>query len=85
MPVIGLVAMGIAVLTWRTWPHPFVDFGREVYTAWQLSEGKTLYRDVAYFNGPLSPAFNAMVFKVFGASLSALFFSNAAVLFALIL
>ena len=34
---------------------------RIINGAWQLSEGAVLYRDIAYFNGPLSPYFNAMV------------------------
>ena len=52
-----LLAATIAMLwwTWFKWPDPVVDFGRELYTAWQISEGKVLYRDIAYFNGPLSP------------------------------
>lgn len=56
-----MLAMG-----WRRWPDLLVDYGREVYTAWQLAEGAALYRDVAYFNGPLSPYFNALVFRVTG-------------------
>ena len=38
--------------TWRTWPDPLVDYGREAYLAWQVAKGKTLYVDVAHFNGP---------------------------------
>ena len=26
---------------------------------WQLAQGKVLYRDIAYLNGPLSPYFNS--------------------------
>ena len=46
--------------TWRKWPDVLPDFGRELYAAWQLSAGKTLYTDVAYFKGPLSPFLNAL-------------------------
>jgi hypothetical protein len=46
--------------TWRKWPDVLPDFGRELYAAWQLSAGKTLYTDVAYFKGPLSPYLNAL-------------------------
>src|SRR3954464_614934 len=76
-----LIGLGIVLLTltamlaftWRTWPEPVIDFGRELYVPWQLSEGKVLYRDiVSYFNGPLSPYLHAAIFKVFGVSLQTL-------------
>jgi len=63
-PIVIAVA-GVAMLahTWRTWPDPLVDFGRELYLAWQVSMGRTLYVDVAHFNGPLSVYLNALVFR----------------------
>ena len=62
--------------TWRRWPDVLVDFGRELYVPWRLANGAVLYRDVAYFNGPLSPYLNALLFRVFGASVSTLVFAN---------
>ena len=32
--------------TWRTWPDVLVDFGQQIYTAWRLSQGDVLYRDL---------------------------------------
>ena len=55
-------------LGWRRWTHVIVDFGRELYVPWRLSIGEVLYRDVAYFNGPLSPYFNSLVWRYLGAS-----------------
>jgi hypothetical protein len=69
--------------TWGTWPDPIVDFGRELYVPWQLTQGKILYRDIAYFNGPLSPYFNAAVFEIFGVSLRSLEIVNIILLAAL--
>jgi hypothetical protein len=66
--------------TWGTWPDVLVDFGGEIHVAWRLSEGDVLYRDLAYFTGPLSPYWNALVFRVFGASLRALVAANLVVL-----
>ncbi len=66
--------------TWGSWPDAFIDFGREVYNAWRISEGEVLYRDLAYFNGPLSPYFNASVFYILGANLRTLFITNLALL-----
>ena len=76
-PVVIAVA-GIAMLgwTWRTWPDVLVDFGRELYVPWQLAAGQVLYRDVAYFNGPFSPYWNAFWFRLFGVSLTTLIVSN---------
>jgi hypothetical protein len=67
------------LLTWRswgTWPDPLIDFGRELYVPWRMSEGDVLYRDLAYFNGPVSPAINALWFWLFGASLHTLVVAN---------
>lgn len=57
-----------------------MDFGRELYVAWRVSEGDVLHRDVASFYGPLSPYFNGALFRVFGASLRTLVFANLALL-----
>ncbi len=64
------------VWTWGTWPQLLVDFGRELYVAWRLAEGDVLYRDIAYFNGPLSPHLNALWFRVAGPSLRNLVILN---------
>lgn len=72
-------AMAFVVMfawTYRTWPDPVVDFGREVYLPWRITEGEGLYRDLAHFSGPVSPTFNAVLFKLFGTSLSTIFFAN---------
>ena len=67
IPVItGLVA---AYVGWLKWPDVLVDFGRELYVPWVLSKGHVLYVDVEYWNGPLSPYINALLFKLFGPSI----------------
>jgi hypothetical protein len=82
--LIALAFIALFLHTWLKWPDPLVDFGIQLYTPWQLSQGKVLYRDVASLYGPLSSYFNAALFKLFGASLLTLVFANAA-LFALLL
>ncbi|MES9956130.1 MAG: hypothetical protein ABW086_03685 [Sedimenticola sp.] len=62
--------------SWNAWPDIIVDFGRELYVPWQLLNGDTLYTDIAYLSGPLSAYFNALLFSVFGVSISVLAFSN---------
>lgn len=66
--------------TWMGWCDPIVDFGRELYVPWRLGQGAVLYRDIAYFNGPLSPYFNALIFKLFGPSLHVLMTTNLVLL-----
>jgi Dolichyl-phosphate-mannose-protein mannosyltransferase len=66
--------------SWRKWPDPLVDFGRELYVPWQLTRGKVLSRDIASLFGPLSPYLNALWFRLFGVSLTTLAFANLALL-----
>ncbi len=76
-PTIVCVAfVALLIWTWRKLPDPLIDFGRELYVPWQLAEGESLYRDIAYFNGPLSPTFNAAVVRLFGVSFSTLLWTN---------
>src|SRR5438270_170454 len=83
--IVALCLVAMLGFTWRTWPEPVIDFGRELYVPWQLSQGKVLYRDIAYFNGPFSPYFNALIFKVFGAGLMTLVVVNIAILIGIVL
>jgi hypothetical protein len=73
------VAAGLVAWSWGTWVDPIVDSGRELYVAWRLSLGDLLYRDIAYFNGPLSPHWNALWFKLLGPSIALLTVINGAI------
>jgi Dolichyl-phosphate-mannose-protein mannosyltransferase len=77
--VVAATALAMGVWTWNTWPDPVADFGKELYIAWQLSLGQRLYLDVAYHLGPLSPYFNALVFKIFGSTLATIEWVNLCV------
>jgi 4-amino-4-deoxy-L-arabinose transferase-like glycosyltransferase len=81
-PPLVLLVVGAVMLTWTwgKWPDVLVDFGRELYVAWQIAAGKVLYRDLAYVQGPLSPYLNAFWFTLFGASIRTLVFANLALL-----
>lgn len=78
------IVLGTAImmlwLSWGKWPDVLVDFGRELYVPWMLTEGKVLYRDLMYFNGPLSPYLNALWFVLFGTSLRTLVLMNLVLL-----
>jgi hypothetical protein len=77
---IGSIVPLWAVLTYFTWAHwgdITIDCGREVYVPWVLSEGKRLYRDVWYPYGPFAPYFNALLYSLFGAKLSVLYWAGS--------
>ena len=81
--LVGLAVFFVAT-SWRKWPDPLIDFGAQLYSAWQLSEGAVLYRDVNSLYGPLSQYFNAGLFTLFGPGLIVLAIANLAI-FGLIL
>jgi hypothetical protein len=76
----ALAGLAMLAWTWRRWPDVLVDFGGELYVPWRLREGDVLYRDVAYFTGPLSPYVNALWFRVFGTSFLTLALANVAII-----
>jgi hypothetical protein len=78
--VVAAVFVSLAVWTWGAWPDVLMDFGRELYTAWRLSEGDVLYRDIVSPYGPLSPYLNALWFRLFGVGLRTLALCNMAIL-----
>ncbi len=65
---------------WGKWPDVLIDFGRELYVPWRLNEGEVLARDLAWFNGPLSPYVNALWFRLFGVGFWTLAWANIALL-----
>ncbi len=69
-----------AALSWRTWPDILVDFGQELYVPWRLTQGDALYRDIAWVGGPLSQYGNALLFRMFGVSLTTMIVANLALL-----
>src|SRR6266496_3630213 len=81
LEVVGLVALAgtaafFVATSWRKWPDPLIDFGEQLYSAWQLSQGAVLYRDVDLLYGPLSQYFNAVIFRIFGPGLTVFAFSQ---------
>ena len=76
--LLALVFAALVWGSWRKWGNPFVDYGIELYVAWQLSEGKHLYRDIVWLGGPLSQYTNALWFRLFGVSYLTLSLVNIA-------
>ena len=78
--LLSLFAIALAAATWNTWADCFYDFGSQLYFPWQITLGRRMYADIAYFNGPLSPYLCAAEFRLFGVGLSTLVWCNLAVL-----
>ncbi len=54
------------------WSDPLIDSGREWIVPDALSRGELLYRDVAYWFGPLTPYLHAAFFSALGSSFTTL-------------
>ncbi len=78
--VITIVFLLLTFWTWRKWPDLLIDFGWELYMPWQIYSGKVLYKDLAYWNGPLAPYLNALWFYIFGVSFTTLIYCNLAII-----
>lgn len=60
------------MISWRRWVSLIADSGREMDLPLRLLNGEQLYRDVHYLYPPLSPYFNALLYRIFGAQLEVL-------------
>jgi len=82
-----LIAAGLlmASISWLKWPDLLIDFGEQVYLAWQISEGKVIYKDLAYLYGPFSGYLHGLIFKLFGPGILTLAIFNMALVAALAL
>ena len=78
--VLAVAGCALAYLSWGAWPDVLIDFGRELYVPWRLTEGDHLYADIAYLHGPLSPYINAVWLTLFGGGLRTIVLCNLAVL-----
>lgn len=82
--VIVLVSLLMLCWSWGTWPDVLIDFGDELYVAWRLVSGATLYQDVVHLKGPLSPYLNALWFKLFGVGIQTLVLCNFGILLGIV-
>ncbi len=76
---LGILTIFFLATSWRKWPDALIDFGRELYIPWRLTQGSLLYRDLDDSYGPLSQYLNAELFRVFGSSMMVLVAANIAV------
>lgn len=64
------------VFSWQKYLSPFSEAGRDIYTAYQILQGKVLYRDVYWFYGPFSPYWLALLYKLFDVNLNVVYISG---------
>ena len=69
----------LAILRWERFGDVQVDFGQDIAAAWSITEGKHLYTDIAYFKGPFSPHWNALLMMIFGVSIRTITVANMGV------
>jgi hypothetical protein len=74
--ILILIGSYMLNLSWLKWPDLLVDYGRELYVPWQITQGKVLYTDINHLYGPLSCYFNAFLFQIFGTGISTLAYFN---------
>ena len=82
--VLAALAVYFVSISWRKWPDPLIDFGRELYVPWRLSTGAVLFRDIDEAYGPFSQYVNAALFRAFGVSLMVLVIANLAIFAAIV-
>jgi 4-amino-4-deoxy-L-arabinose transferase-like glycosyltransferase len=81
--LLGGAGVFMASISWLKWPDLLIDFGEQVYLAWQISDGKVIYKDLTYLYGPFSGYLHALVFKLFGPGILTLAIFNMVIAAAL--
>lgn len=62
--------------TWFRWSDPLIDFPRDLYYAWRISDGDLLYERLANWYGPLANLVEGAGFRLFGAGYDTLIWMN---------
>ncbi len=63
----------VSAASWQMWANPVIDGGREMNAPLRLLRGEMLYSEVYYLYGPVAPAFNALLYGLFGIHLNTLY------------
>jgi len=71
--------------TWLRWSDPLIDFPRDLYIAWRMSEGDLLYQKITNWYGPLANLVESTGFRVFGVGLDTMVWMNIALAVAALL
>jgi len=71
--VLIVLFAAVSVVSWETWANPVIDGGREMNAPLRLLRGETLYQQVYYLYGPVTPFLNAFLYQLFGVHLNVLY------------
>ena len=74
--VYGVLIAVFLRLSWMKWGDLVIDTGREMYVPAELLAGRVLYRDIAYYFGPLTPYLNALFYRIGGVQVGSLVVSG---------
>jgi hypothetical protein len=75
-----LLATILAAATWQRSGDPFIDWGRELYSAMSVSRGLGIPEDVQLLFGSLSPLVNGAILHLAGERIDAILLVNLAIL-----
>ncbi len=84
MSVAGLLGFMLWV-SWMRWGDPLIDFPRDLYMAWRISEGDKLYEKIANWYGPLAQLVEGAGFKIFGVGMDTMVWMNITVMVMVVL
>jgi len=73
---VALIYIFMLSQSWLRWMDPLIDFPRDLYMAWRLSEGDLLYGKLANYYGPLAQLMEAAGFRIFGVGLDTMIWMN---------
>ena len=79
LAVLAGLATYFAYVSWFKWPDPLIDFGRELYLPWRITQGAVLFTDEKHLYGPLSPYLNSLFFRLGGVGLTTLVAANVVI------
>ncbi len=77
------IFVSMAFISWGKWPDAQIDYGKDLYSIWRVSEGDVLYRDIHHILGPFPIYFYAVLYKIFGARLMVIVAFNLLMVIAL--
>ncbi len=67
-------------LSWLRWADPLIDFPKDLYISWRVSEGDLLYEKITNWYGPLSHIVEAAAFRLFGVGTDTIVWLNISLL-----
>ncbi len=82
--IIGLLVYLLSQ-SWLRWSDPLIDYPKNLYIAWRISEGDLLYQKIANWYGPLANLVEGAAFHIFGVGFATLVWLNLALMVAVLL